>query len=486
MKNPAAFISYARRDDRAYGGRIKGLCQRLEWMAASAIGRDIEISLDCEGIVWGQHWPTRLDEALEEALFLIPILTPSYFNSQACRAELEMFLELERRSGRKDRILSLYVLTAPVYEQKNDALAAILHDRQHRDWRHLRIDPLGSAKVMRALDNLARELANAIYARQADTSAPACMPHPATKTPQARDRPPAPAGIPGHSPTAPTEEPSTVLRQAEIRAGDDLALSDSTVLSRRQIRQVGTIFRDIDASWCPTLVVIPSGMFVRGSPVSEPERREAEGPQHKVKFSAPLAIGRYPVTFDEYDHFCSETGKEEPDDSGWGRGRRPAINVSWEDAQAYCAWLSEQTKQLYRLPSEAEWEYACRAGTTTPFWTGATISTDQANYDGSYAYGSGRKGECRGRRCRSTPSRRIPGACTTCTATYGSGARTAGTIATRQRRWMARLGCRASAPCAWCAAAPGSSNQEFYAPRIASGSSPTSDTTIWVFGSPGR
>jgi formylglycine-generating enzyme required for sulfatase activity len=68
------------------------------------------------------------------------------------------------------------------------------------------------------------------------------------------------------------------------------------------------------------------------------------------------------------------------------------INVAWEDAAAYCAWLGQRTGQAYRLPSEAEWEYACRAGTTTPFWTGATISTEQANYDGNFAYGPGGTG----------------------------------------------------------------------------------------------
>jgi formylglycine-generating enzyme required for sulfatase activity len=87
------------------------------------------------------------------------------------------------------------------------------------------------------------------------------------------------------------------------------------------------------------------------------------------------------VTFDEYDHFCVETGVSGRPISH-GRGLRPMINVSWEDAEAYCAWLSTQTDQAYRLPSEAEWEYACRAGTTTPFWTDAMISTEEGNYKG--------------------------------------------------------------------------------------------------------
>jgi hypothetical protein len=82
MKEPAAFISYARRDDAAYGGRITRLRQRLQGLVASAIGRDFEIFQDRHDIAWGQHWPTRLDEALEEALFLIPILTPSYFQQR--------------------------------------------------------------------------------------------------------------------------------------------------------------------------------------------------------------------------------------------------------------------------------------------------------------------------------------------------------------------------------------------------------------------
>ena len=129
------------------------------------------------------------------------------------------------------------------------------------------------------------------------------------------------------------------------------------------------------------MVVIPAGSFAMGSPEDEEGRQSAEGPQHRVTFATPFALGKYPVTFDEYDHFCIERRRRKSPDQGWGRGRRPVVNVSWEDAKAYCTWLSAQSRQVYRLPSEAEWEYACRAGTTTPFWTGGTITKEQASYD---------------------------------------------------------------------------------------------------------
>lgn len=118
----------------------------------------------------------------------------------------------------------------------------------------------------------------------------------------------------------------------------------------------------------PLMVVIPAGRFLMGSPASEPERLDDEGPQHEVHIAKPFAMGVYAVTFDEYDRFCDSTKCDRPGDENWGRGNRPVINVSWHDAQDYCTWLTEQTGRRYRLPSEAEWEYVCRAGTTTPFF----------------------------------------------------------------------------------------------------------------------
>jgi formylglycine-generating enzyme required for sulfatase activity len=136
----------------------------------------------------------------------------------------------------------------------------------------------------------------------------------------------------------------------------------------------------------PEMIAIPAGRFLMGSPSDEPERSANEGPPHWVQVPA-FELCRYAVTFDDWDACVAAGGcTHRPDDRGWGRGRRPVINVSWDDAQAYVRWLSHVTGKAYRLPSEAEWEYACRAGTATPFSTGRCIRTDQANYDGNRDY----------------------------------------------------------------------------------------------------
>ena len=143
---------------------------------------------------------------------------------------------------------------------------------------------------------------------------------------------------------------------------------------------VGQRFRDCPE--CPEMVVVPAGSFLMGSPDAEEGRFEDEGPLHRVTFSMPFAVGIYEVTFDEWDACVASggCGGHRPEDD-WGRGRRPAIRVSWDDAQSYVQWLSGKTGKRYRLLSESEWEYVARAGTRTPFHTGSTISADQANYD---------------------------------------------------------------------------------------------------------
>ena len=143
-----------------------------------------------------------------------------------------------------------------------------------------------------------------------------------------------------------------------------------------------------DCDGCPEIVVIPAGGFIMGSPASETNRNDDEGPQHRVTVSS-FALGVKEVIFDEWDACVRDSGCNgyRPNNRGWGRGSHPVIDVSWEDAQAYVSWLSEETGAEYRLPSESEWEYAARAGTKTPFHTGATIATDQANYGMRFIWG---------------------------------------------------------------------------------------------------
>jgi len=157
------------------------------------------------------------------------------------------------------------------------------------------------------------------------------------------------------------------------------------------------IFKECEA--CPEMIMIPAGEFMMGAPDDEEDSEDNERPRHKVTIPKPLAVGRFAVTFDEWDTCVADRGCRgyRPSDRGWGRGRRPVLNLWWDDARAYVKWLSDKTGKPYRLLTEAEREYATRAGTTTPFWWGSSLSTDRANYDGSFTYPfvAGLKGEYR-------------------------------------------------------------------------------------------
>ncbi len=150
-----------------------------------------------------------------------------------------------------------------------------------------------------------------------------------------------------------------------------------TIPKRDSIRK--NVFRDRlkEGSQGPEMVWIPAGRFRMGD--LQGGGYDNEQPVHEVSVER-FAMGRYEVSFAEYDLFAEATGRKKPSDSGWGRGNRPVINVSWDDATAYAAWLSQQTGHQYRLPTEAEWEYAARAGTETKYWWGNTASHEYANY----------------------------------------------------------------------------------------------------------
>ena len=146
------------------------------------------------------------------------------------------------------------------------------------------------------------------------------------------------------------------------------ALCTSMVTANDTKLKPGATFRDCAAD-CPEMIVLPAGHFVMGSP--EGVGSKQEHPSHTVTIAGPIAVAKFEVTFEEWDA-CVAGGvcTHRPDDRNWGRGRQPVINVSWHDAKQYTAWLSNKTGVPYRLLSEAEWEYAARAGTTTRFFFG--------------------------------------------------------------------------------------------------------------------
>ncbi len=139
-------------------------------------------------------------------------------------------------------------------------------------------------------------------------------------------------------------------------------------------KKPGQVFRD--CAECPEMVVVPAGRFIMGTD----GRHKHERPAHPVAVERPFAIGVYEITFDEW-RACLEDGgcPRMPDDHNWGMGRRPVINITWHDTLPYLDWLSRKTGHAYRLPSEAEWEYAARAGTTTEFWWGDEVGENRAN-----------------------------------------------------------------------------------------------------------
>ena len=181
-----------------------------------------------------------------------------------------------------------------------------------------------------------------------------------------------------------------LCRIFEIKADDDAiaaAVAEATGvpgirpdrMPRKQTWNPGDTFQDCPG--CPKLVVVPSGSFMMGSPKNEEGRSRNEDPMHEVSIGYQLAVGVYPVTFDEWDACMSDggCGGHEPEDQGWGRETRPVINVNWDDAKMYVRWLSWKTGKGYRLLSESEWEYVARAGTDTSYWWGNEIGQKRAN-----------------------------------------------------------------------------------------------------------
>lgn len=162
-----------------------------------------------------------------------------------------------------------------------------------------------------------------------------------------------------------------------------MANFQSFVLTDQQQQSLapGQLFRECRAD-CPEMVVVEKGRFWMGSQVGEHERYEDEGPQHQVTIPNRFAVAKAPVTFAEWNACVELSSCPRVENSSFGEGTRPVINVSYDDAQKYVKWISEMTGRRYRLLSESEWEYAARAGTATPFYWGSAVGKGNAACDG--------------------------------------------------------------------------------------------------------
>lgn len=175
-------------------------------------------------------------------------------------------------------------------------------------------------------------------------------------------------------------------------SGRDIGDTDVSLPSSAQTQEIAAFDTFTDCDNCPAMIALPGGAFVMGSPANERDRKDNEGPQRDVQIE-PFAVGKTEVTFGQYgacqsDGACSHDPKADLSvDALWTLNDRPVMNVSVADAEAYIAWLNSKTDGTpYRLLSEAEWEYAARAATTTPFSTGDGISSEQANFNGQRSY----------------------------------------------------------------------------------------------------
>jgi formylglycine-generating enzyme required for sulfatase activity len=232
--------------------------------------------------------------------------------------------------------------------------------------------------------------------------------NPAQKPPEQTAAPSPSIAAPGllnHSPASSTQEqeqkaqantaaaPAPTERETpEIRK----SFSETATIPRAPLKPTYA-FRDCAS--CPEMVIIPAASFTMGSPENESDREVNEGPQRLVTINRPLAVGKFEVTFAEWAACVTDGGCQsnaEPRDEGWGKDKQPVVNVSWDDVMEYVTWLSRSTGKTYRLLTEAEWEYAARAGSTSRFPLGEAIKPDQANFQTSFdADGSNREGEYR-------------------------------------------------------------------------------------------
>lgn len=324
----------------------------------------------------GDNVDDEIAEKLKTADIILILVSPSFIRSSYCY-DIELEKAIERHKKGKARVVPIILRPCQWDLTPLKGLLAMPTDgRPVIEWPNNDTAFNDVAVGIRKLALAIRENGISVAGPAAAGAKPG-VGQTAEVQVEATGRPP---GAP-HSGSGAVEDE----RPAQQRGEQGEARQAAGAEARRPPRPADGIenfasFRDINAPWCPEMVALPAGEFLMGSAENEKERYADEGPRHRVNTGRRFAIGRSAVTFAEYDWFCGDTNRNKPDDEGWGRGRRPVINVKWSDAKAYAEWLTKMTRKPYRLPSEAEWEYAARAGTTTRYAFGDVITPKDANY----------------------------------------------------------------------------------------------------------
>jgi len=322
----AAFLSYSRTDDTHHKGLITHLATLISSEVEVQTGNKFPIFQDREGLKWGDNWEKKIKDVIYEVTYLIAVISPTFFTSSYCKEELAHFSEREKSLGRDDLILPIHLIAVRDLDYSEDEAVRLIRGRQISDFRDLRHEDPEGQKIRKAVALLASEIVDSME-----------------------------SGHRSH-PEPSRRQPSSSQRKSLL------------IMTR-----------------------IPRGDFVMGSDDSEARQRET--PARQVTIPAAFAMSRCPVTVAQFRAFCEETQyktqwERRKDGAAANTWRNPGflqsdecpvVYVSWFDANEFCRWLSDREKKIYRLSTEAEWEYACRARTGSKWFCGDDVD-DLENY----------------------------------------------------------------------------------------------------------
>ena len=355
------FISYSH-VDRDWVERLQKMIRPLVHSEALRLWDDSQIPA-------GAKWKVEIEKALASARVALLLVSDDFLASEfVINKELPPLL----RAAEEEGLCILWVCLGPCFYE-----ATSIHEYQAVLPPGEPLEAMGPVQHKMALKSIAGAIRDALTSEVAPAQDPA----------QARPRP-----VPALSPA-----PSVTARPAAIDSSRLQPFATSTCLLRqeggrwrvdRRPLQVEGYREALGQGAALTMVKIPAGTFLMGSPEDEPARSVAEGPQHVVTLDS-FFMAQTPITQAQWKVVADWEKVERDlvsDPSDFKGANRPVERVCWFDAQEFCRRLSQRTGQRYGLPCEAQWEYACRAGSTTPFWFGETLTTELSNHDGNHTY----------------------------------------------------------------------------------------------------